>query len=97
MTDTYNLQRFIDAQEAIYEEVLNQLKLGIKSGHWIWYIFPQVRGLGRSGTAQEFAISSLKEAEAYLENSILGRRLSQCTQLVLNIESLTYRANFRLS
>ncbi|MGK7873483.1 MAG: DUF1810 domain-containing protein [Xenococcaceae cyanobacterium] len=86
MRDTYNLQRFIDAQEPIYEDVLNELKLGRKSSHWMWYIFPQIKGLGRSWTAQEFAISSLEEAEAYLKNPILGSRLRQCTQLVLNIE-----------
>ena len=86
MRDTYNLQRFIDAQNLTYEEVINELKLGRKSSHWMWYIFPQIKGLGQSYMAQKFAISSLEEANAYLNNPILESRLRQCTQLVLNIE-----------
>ncbi len=94
MSDTYNLQRFIDAQESIYEDVIQELKQGRKTSHWIWYIFPQIKGLGRSWTAQQFAISSLEEAEAYLNNSILGSRLIECTQLVLNIEDRNIRQIF---
>ena len=94
MSDTYNLQRFIDAQESIYEDVIQELKQGRKTSHWIWYIFPQIKGLGRSWTAQQFAISSLEEAEAYLNNSILGSRLTECTQLVLNIEDRNIRQIF---
>jgi len=60
--------------------------LGKKSSHWIWYIFPQIQGLGRSWTAEKFAISSLEEANAYLKHPLLGTRLRECTQLVLNIE-----------
>lgn len=86
MHDPFNLQRFIKAQNFIYEQVLNELKKGRKIGHWMWYIFPQIKGLGHSQMAQKFAISSLKEAESYLENPILGSRLRECTQLVLNIE-----------
>ena len=86
MSDSYNLQRFIDAQESMYEQVLNELELGRKSTHWIWYIFPQIQGLGRSWTAEKFAISSLEEAKAYLKHPLLGARLRQCTELVLNIE-----------
>ena len=85
MSDIYNLQRFLDAQDSIYEEVLNELKQGRKTSHWMWYIFPQIKGLGRTSTAQKFAISSLEEAKAYLQNSILGSRLRECTQLVLDI------------
>ena len=94
MSDTYNLQRFIDAQESIYEDVIQELKQGRKTSHWIWYIFPQIKGLGRSWTAQQFAISSLEEAKAYLNNSILGSRLTECTQLVLNIEDRNIRQIF---
>ncbi len=94
MPDIYNLQRFIDAQELIYEEVLKELKMGRKTGHWIWYIFPQIKGLGRSSTAQQFAISSLEEAKAYLKNSILGSRLRECTRLVLNIEGRNIKQIF---
>lgn len=94
MHDAYNLQRFIDAQEPIYEEVINELKLGRKSSHWMWYIFPQIKGLGQSWTAQKFAISSLEEVDAYLQNPILGPRLRHCTQLVLNIEGRSIKQIF---
>jgi len=86
MSDSYNLQRFVDTQKSIYEQVLNELELGRKSSHWIWYIFPQIQGLGRSWTAEKFAISCLEEAKAYLKHPLLGARLRECTQLVLNIE-----------
>ena len=66
MTDDYNLQRFLDAQERVYHTVLDELRIGRKSSHWIWYIFPQITGLGHSGMAQKFAIASLHEAKAYL-------------------------------
>ncbi len=87
MSDIYNLQRFLDAQDSIYEEVLKELKQGRKTSHWMWYIFPQIKGLGRTTTAQKFAISSLEEAKAYLQNPVLGSRLRECTQLVLDIEN----------
>ncbi len=86
MTDVYNLHRFLDAQQPVYDAVLDELRAGRKSSHWIWFIFPQISGLGRSGTAQQFAITSLKEAKAYLQHPILGPRLRACTQLVLNVE-----------
>jgi len=82
MTDIYNLQRFLDAQERVYDTVLDELRAGRKSSHWIWFIFPQIAGLGRSGTAQQFAIASLDEAKAYLQHPTLGPRLRACTQLV---------------
>ncbi len=87
MSDIYNLQRFLDAQASIYEEVLKELKQGRKTSHWMWYIFPQIKGLGRTSTAQKFAIVSLEEAKAYLKNSTLGSRLRECTRLVLDIEN----------
>lgn len=86
MTDVYNLHRFLDAQQPVYDAVLDELRAGRKSSHWIWFIFPQIAGLGRSGTAQQFAIGSLDEAKAYLQHPILGPRLRACTQLVLNVE-----------
>ncbi len=86
MTDVYNLHRFLDAQQPVYDAVLDELRAGRKSSHWIWFIFPQISGLGRSGPAQQFAITSLKEAKAYLQHPILGPRLRACTQLVLNVE-----------
>ncbi len=85
MTDEYNLQRFLDAQERVYDTVLDELRAGRKSSHWIWFIFPQITGLGHSGMAQKFAITSLDEAKAYLQHPVLGPRLRECTQLVLNV------------
>ena len=85
MTDDYNLQRFLNAQEGVYDTVLDELRSGRKSRHWIWFIFPQITGLGHSGMAQKFAIASLDEAKAYLEHPVLGNRLRECTQLVLNV------------
>ena len=86
MTDRYNLQRFLDAQERGYDTVLAELRAGRKASHWIWFIFPQIAGLGHSGMAQQFAISSLDEAKAYFQHPVLGSRLRECTQLVLNVE-----------
>jgi uncharacterized protein (DUF1810 family) len=86
MTDAYNLHRFLDAQERVYDRVLDELRAGRKSSHWIWFIFPQIIGLGHSGMAQKFAIASLDEAKAYLQHPVLGPRLRECTQLVLDVE-----------
>lgn len=86
MTDVYNLQRFLDAQEPTYDTVLTELRAGRKSSHWIWFIFPQIKGLGHSGMALQFAIGSLDEAKAYLQHPVLGQRLRECTQLVLDVE-----------
>lgn len=86
MSDVYNLDRFITAQAPVYDTVLAELRAGRKSSHWIWFIFPQIAGLGRSGTAQQFTITSLDEAKAYLQHPILGPRLRECTQLVLDVK-----------
>ena len=94
MTDAYNLQRFLDAQERVYDTVLEELRAGRKSSHWIWFIFPQIAGLGHSAMAQQFAIGSLDEAKAYLQHPLLGPRLRECTQLVLNIEGRTVEEIF---
>jgi len=83
-TDPYNLERFTQAQNSVYEEVLSELKNGAKVSHWMWFIFPQIKGLGRSPTAIEFAISSREEAIAYLHHPLLGPRLKECTRLVLS-------------
>jgi uncharacterized protein (DUF1810 family) len=82
MTDPYDLQRFINAQNPVYEQVCSELRAGRKDGHWMWFVFPQLKGLGHSGMANKFSISSRDEAEAYLRNSILGPRLRECTELV---------------
>jgi uncharacterized protein (DUF1810 family) len=81
-TDIYKLQRFINAQESTFDDVQGELAAGQKRTHWMWFIFPQIKGLGSSPTAQRFAISSLEEGAAYLEHPVLGRRLEQCTALV---------------
>jgi len=86
MTNAYNLHRFLDAQERVYDTVLAELRAGRKSSHWMWFIFPQITGLGHSEMAQKFAITSLEEAKAYLQHPILGPRLRACTQLVLNLD-----------
>ncbi|MEO5955778.1 MAG: DUF1810 family protein [Nitrospiraceae bacterium] len=70
MTDEYNLQRFLDAQERGYDTILDELRAGRKSSHWIWFIFPQITGLGHSGTAQKFAMTSLEEAKTYLQHPV---------------------------
>jgi len=83
--DRFQLQRFVDAQEPEYETVLVELRAGRKRGHWMWFIFPQIVGLGRSAMAQRFALSSLEEASAYLAHPVLGRRLRECAMLVAGI------------
>jgi uncharacterized protein (DUF1810 family) len=85
----YNLQRFVDAQEPVYADVCRELRAGQKQSHWIWFIFPQIAGLGRSDTAQRFAIGSVDEAATYLAHPILGPRLRECTRLTLEIEGRT--------
>jgi uncharacterized protein (DUF1810 family) len=82
--DPYELQRFVTAQEPVWEEVRWELRSGRKTSHWMWFVFPQIAGLGRSSIAQRYAISSKVEAEAYLSHPVLGPRLRECTQLVIN-------------
>jgi uncharacterized protein (DUF1810 family) len=77
-----DLQRFIDAQEPVYDGVLADLRRGNKSGHWMWFIFPQLNGLGRSETSRYYAIASIEEARAYLDHPVLGRRLRECASIV---------------
>jgi uncharacterized protein (DUF1810 family) len=72
MSDPYNLQRFVDAQNPVFERVCAELRAGQKRGHWIWFVFPQLRGLGHSEMATRFAISSREEAEEYLKHPVLG-------------------------
>ena len=84
--DPFDLQRFVDAQAAVYERVRAELKNGRKQSHWMWFIFPQFAGLGRSAMAQRYAISSLDEAKAYLAHPTLGPRLRECTRLVVRVD-----------
>jgi uncharacterized protein (DUF1810 family) len=89
LKDPYNLQRFVDAQSPVFERVISELRQGCKRGHWMWFIFPQISGLGHSATAVRFAISSRQEAEAYLDHPILGPRLRECTRLLTLVEGRT--------
>jgi len=85
MKDTFNPDRFVHAQEEIYPAVVKELSDGKKQGHWMWYIFPQLKGLGASERSHRYAINSLDEAAAYLDHPVLGARLKECTRLVLQI------------
>jgi uncharacterized protein (DUF1810 family) len=89
MTDTFDLQRFLDAQSSVYSRVLEELRRGRKQSHWMWFIFPQLAGLGHSAMAQRFSISSRDEAVAYLDHGILGSRLKECRALVNAVEGRT--------
>src|SRR6202790_2989798 len=83
MSDSFDLRRFVDAQAAVYPQIVAELSHGRKQTHWMWFIFPQIAGLGVSAMAQRFAIGSHAEAVAYLEHDLLGPRLLECTRLVL--------------
>jgi uncharacterized protein (DUF1810 family) len=89
LTDPFNLERFVAAQTAVYSWVCRELRGGKKQSHWMWFIFPQLKGLGRSRLATEYGIASRQEAEAYLRHPILGDRLRECTRLVTAIEDRT--------
>ncbi|MBV8698329.1 MAG: DUF1810 domain-containing protein [Bradyrhizobium sp.] len=91
MPDPFDLQRFVDAQHDVYRQVAAELSAGRKRSHWMWFIFPQIAGLGFSAMAQRYAISSRGEAAAYLAHDILGPRLVECTRLVLSVEGKTIR------
>ncbi|CAA9448660.1 MAG: NTP pyrophosphohydrolases including oxidative damage repair enzymes [uncultured Pseudonocardia sp.] len=84
---TYDLQRFLDAQSATYDQALAELRAGAKRTHWMWFVFPQVAGLGRSGMAQRFAISGLEEARAYLSHPTLGRRLVESARALTALDT----------
>ncbi len=96
-SDAFNLQRFLHAQDPVYQCVLSELKTGRKASHWMWFIFPQIRGLGRSPVATEYAISSLEEASAYLKHPVLGPRLTQCTTPGSPCGRSVNRGNLRIS
>jgi uncharacterized protein (DUF1810 family) len=81
--DLYDLERFVEAQRDVYDDVLDELRRGRKASHWIWFIFPQIAGLGHSYTSQRYAIGSMAEARAYLAHPVLGPRLHECTRLLL--------------
>jgi uncharacterized protein (DUF1810 family) len=94
MPDSYRLQRFVEAQDAVYADVLAELKQGRKRTHWMWFVFPQIAGLGNSATAQRYAISSLAEAQSYLAHPLLGPRLEQCTARVTDHKDIGLKQIF---
>jgi uncharacterized protein (DUF1810 family) len=94
MTDRFNLERFVEAQEHVYDEVHRELQAGRKASHWMWFVFPQIAGLGHSPTSVRFAIASLDEAKAYLAHPLLGARLVECARLALEAEGRSAREIF---
>jgi len=86
-SDPCNLQRFIEAQEKVYDRVVGELRRGRKTSHWMWFVFPQIKGLGHSAMAVRYAIQSPAEARAYLRHPVLGPRLRECTALVNAVEA----------
>jgi uncharacterized protein (DUF1810 family) len=82
--DPWDLQRFVQAQEPVFESVRRELRRGRKDSHWMWFVFPQISGLGFSATSARYAISGLDEARAYLEHPVLGPQLRECVRLVLD-------------
>jgi uncharacterized protein (DUF1810 family) len=85
----FDLDRFVEQQDRSYDAVLDELRRGRKASHWIWFIFPQIAGLGHSSMSQRYAIASLAEARAYLDHPVLGGRLRECVRLILGVEGRT--------
>ena len=94
MDDPYDLNRFVDAQEGVYERALTEIVSGRKLTHWMWYIFPQIDGLALSSTSKRFAIKSAEEARAYLDHPVLGPRLLKCAEAVIDVEERSARSIF---
>jgi uncharacterized protein (DUF1810 family) len=92
--DRYDLRRFVEAQAGVYEQACAELRAGRKRSHWMWFVFPQIRGLGSSEMAMKFAISSLEEARAYLEHAVLGQRLRECAGIVVGVQGRTVEEIF---
>ena len=89
MTDNFNLERFIDAQNPVFDEVTQELENGEKESHWMWFIFPQIHSLGYSSTSKFYAIKSIGEAKAYLAHPILGARLEQCCKIIMDLRDVS--------
>lgn len=94
-SDRHNLQRFVQAQDPVFTRVLSELESGRKTSHWMWFVFPQVVGLGASAMSQRYAISSLEEAKAYLEHPVLGPRLQECVKMLLGLDAGSAHDIFR--
>ena len=86
MTDPFDLQRFVDAQRSTYDQALAELRAGQKRTHWMWFVFPQIAGLGHSGMAQRFALADLDEARAYVAHPVLGPRLVECARALTDLD-----------
>jgi uncharacterized protein (DUF1810 family) len=91
LSDTFHLERFLDAQAGQYEQVLAELRAGRKRSHWIWFIFPQMKGLGHSPQSEYYGIGSLDEATAYARHPLLGPRLVECVELVNRVKGRSIR------
>ena len=89
MADPHDLQRFVEAQDPVYAQVCAELAAGAKTSHWMWFVFPQLKALGRSAVAQHFGIASRAQAQAYWQHPLLGARLKACSELVLAVEGRT--------
>src|SRR5215469_10683092 len=87
MDDPYELSRFVAAQDPVFDQVLTELRRGRKTSHWMWFVFPQIAGLGLSAMSQRYAIVDLDEAQAYLRHPVLGPRLVECAQAVLDADA----------
>src|SRR5512135_3361195 len=85
-SDSYGLSRFLKAQEGVYDRALVEVRSGLKRSHWMWYIFPQIDGLGFSSTTRHYAIKSLEEARQYLSHPVLGARLKECAEAVMSVQ-----------
>lgn len=94
MSDQFELERFVASQADCYADVVAELRVGAKATHWMWFVFPQLRGLGRSAAADYFGLRSAAEARAYREHPILGSRLLECVELVLAVKGRTLREIF---
>lgn len=94
MSDPFDLKRFADAQAGVIDGVIDELRAGRKRSHWMWFVFPQLLGLGRSEMARRYAIASLDEARAYLAHPVLGPRLRECSERVLAVDGRTVHEIF---
>jgi uncharacterized protein (DUF1810 family) len=92
--ERFDLERFVDAQAGVYERVCGELRAGRKQSHWMWFVFPQIRGLGSSEMAVRYAISSLDEAKAYLRHDVLGVRLRECAGILVGVQGRTVEEIF---
>ena len=92
--DPFELERFVAAQEGVFEGVRRELGRGAKTGHWMWFVFPQLRGLARSAMSERYGIASAEEARAYWAHAVLGPRLRECCELLLRVEGRTVEEIF---